>query len=140
VKKPAPRSVAKKPAPPKPVAKPATKPAAKSSLAPTTPARPVRAAVQKVVAAMRAPAPGERAALAPMLARLDGRLEEIAQEFDRAKDGFGEASSARSASLTDRHQQRNLAEHATQMRLLTARRTELLWVRQMLLEREPAGD
>lgn len=108
-------------------------PAAKAASSPRAPARPVRQAAQAAVAAMRKPAPDERVALAPMLARLDGRLEEIAREFDRAKDGFGEASNARSASLTDRHVQKDLTELATEMRLLTARRAEVLWMRQALL-------
>ncbi len=141
-KKAAPRTAARKPA----AVKPAEGPASRGAVASAKP----RAAVlpsQTPAEALRLPGPDEAVALLPRVKEIDSRLQEVERAFARAREGFSAASRARSISTGKSwsptgpraHAQAELTEHATEMRLLTARRAELLWVRQLLVEGGPAG-
>jgi hypothetical protein len=75
------------------------------------------------------------AAFAPLVARLDERIGEYERQFDRAKKDFAKAVKASTAGGRTVQRQMSLAEHNTEMRVLTAHWTELLWVRRVLQQR-----
>ena len=101
---------------------------------PTRPAAASRTTARPPKAAARPSSSGPDS-LARVVEQLDQRLGETTRLFEEAKRGFEEAARARVAarSLSDRKLQRDLTERGLEMRLLTARRTELLWVRRLLL-------
>ncbi|HXB56381.1 MAG TPA: hypothetical protein VN461_16525 [Vicinamibacteria bacterium] len=67
--------------------------------------------------------------------QVEKRLVQNARQFEEAKKRFEKAARARVAShpaSQDHHLQKELTDFGFEMRLLTARRTELLWVQQQL--------
>jgi hypothetical protein len=67
--------------------------------------------------------------------QLERRLEQNARQFEEAKKHFEKSARARVASHppSQAHQiQKDLTEFGLEMRLLTARRSELLWMQQLL--------
>jgi len=142
MKKAAPRTAARKPAAARPTPRAAVRPVA-------APAKPVPLALptQPPAAALRMPGPDETVALLPSVKEIDSRLREVDRAFARAREAFTAATRARSEK-TNRmwsptgpraQAQAKLDAHAVEMRLLTARRAELLWVRQLLVEGGTAG-
>ncbi len=142
MKKAAPRSAARKPAAARPAARATARPAA-ASPAP----RPVSLPTQPPPTALRMPGPGETVALVPTVKEIDRRLQEVERAFARARDAFSAASRVRAVNTGKTwsptgpraHAQHELDEHAVEMRLLTARRAELLWIRQLLVEGGTTG-
>jgi len=138
-----PRSDAKKSSPAKPAAGTTARPVAASA----RPPRPLNLPTQPPAAALRTPGPNETVSLAATVKQIDGRLKEIERAFDRARRAFGTASHARNVNTGKMwsptgpraHAQHEIDAHATEMRLLTVRRAELLWVRQLLVESGTAG-
>ncbi len=137
MKKAAPRSAARKPAALKPAARTAARPLAVSAAT-----RPMPLPTQPPAAALRTPGSGETVSLPTVVKEIDSRLQEVERAFTRAREAFTAATRARSEK-TNRmwsptgpraHAQHEIDEHAVEMRLLTARRAELLWVRQLLVE------
>jgi hypothetical protein len=66
---------------------------------------------------------------------LEKRLVQNARQFEEAKKRFEKAAHARVAThpaSEDHHIQKDLTEFGFEMRLLTARRSELLWLKQQL--------
>lgn len=110
-----------------------TTPKKASAGKPTRPAAAARATARTPKAAARPSSIGSDS-LTRVVEQLDQRLAETARLFEAAKRSFEEAARARVAasSLSDRKLQRDLTEHGMEMRLLTARRTELLWARRLL--------
>jgi len=145
-KKPAPRRAAKKAKPAKPAAATTARPAAAPTRS-SQPPRPLSLPTQPPAAALRTPGPDETLALAPVVKEIDRRLEEVERAFARAREAFAAASRRRSVSTSKTwsvvgpraHAQHEMDERAIEMRLLTARRAELLWVRQLLVEAGTAG-
>jgi hypothetical protein len=75
------------------------------------------------------------AGVGPLADQLEKRLVQNARQFEEAKKRFEKAARARVAShpaSEDHHLQKDLTDFGFEMRLLTARRTELLWVQQQL--------
>jgi hypothetical protein len=67
--------------------------------------------------------------------QLEKRLVQNARQFEEAKKRFEKTARARVAThpaSEDHHIQKDLTEFGFEMRLLTARRTELLWVKQQI--------
>ncbi|HKC12917.1 MAG TPA: hypothetical protein VKI41_12865 [Vicinamibacteria bacterium] len=80
-------------------------------------------------------APRAPAGVGPLPDQLEKRLVQNARQFEEAKKRFEKAARARVAShpaSEDHHLQKDLTDFGFEMRLLTARRTELLWVQQQL--------
>jgi hypothetical protein len=66
---------------------------------------------------------------------LEKRLEHNARQFEDAKKRFERTARARVANQhpAQQHQiQKDLTEFGLEMRLLTARRSELLWLQQLM--------
>jgi hypothetical protein len=67
--------------------------------------------------------------------QLEKRLVQNARQFEEAKKRFEKAARMRVAThpaSEDHHIQKDLTDFGFEMRLLTARRSELLWVKQQL--------
>ena len=83
----------------------------------------------------RAAGSGAGATGGPLSDQLEKRLVQNARQFEEAKKRFERAARARVAShpaSEDHHIQKDLTDFGFEMRLLTARRAELLWVQQQL--------
>lgn len=119
VRKPASRRPAgAKPA--RPAARPAKRPAAGRAALRRPPAKPPTAAAGA-------------AALKHVVEELEARLADVEREFEGAKRSFEEASRVRSTEAGHgRQANKDLNAYATELRLLTVRRTELLWLKRLL--------
>jgi hypothetical protein len=132
VKKPAVRKPAsRRPAAAKPARAATARPAA-ARAAKRTVARPAARRPQ-ATAARPASAAAGAAALKHVVDQLEVRLSGVERQFEQAKQAFEEASRARSTELGHgRQANRDLNAYATDLRLLTVRRTELLWMKRLL--------
>jgi hypothetical protein len=100
-------------------------------------------AAKKALGAARVPPSPPRAAgggiganvAAFLTDQLEKRLVQNARQFEEAKKRFEKAARARVAThpaSEDHHIQKDLTDFGFEMRLLTARRSEILWVKQQL--------
>jgi hypothetical protein len=83
----------------------------------------------------RAAGGGAGADVGALTDQLEKRLVQNARQFEDAKKRFEKAARARVAThpaSEDHHLQKDLTDFGFEMRLLTARRSELLWVKQQL--------
>lgn len=127
MKKPAVRKAASR----QPVAaKPARPPAARAAKRPAT--RPAARRAQGTAPHAASAAAGA-AALKHVVDQLEARLSGVERQFEQAKESFEEASRARSTDVGHgRQANKDLNAYATDLRLLTVRRTELLWMKRLL--------
>jgi hypothetical protein len=132
------------------VAKPA--PAARSKVKPAAPPKPGIAALLAARAAGAPAAPAEPVSPQRLLKMVEARLQERSREFASTKSRFERVAKAlqglsapsaasgpkggprrfRPGATEAREYQQQLGELGTELRLLTARRAELAWVRLML--------
>ena len=132
MKKPAVRKAAsRQPAAAKPSrAAAARPPAARAAKRPATRSAARRPSGTPVHAASAA---AGAAALKQVVDQLEARLSGVERQFEQAKESFEEASRARSTELGHgRQANKDLNAYATDLRLLTVRRTELLWMKRLL--------
>lgn len=118
----------------KPASKAAPRPSAARSPKRTPTRTPTRTPARRQPAKpSAAAAPAGAAALKQVVDQLEARLVSVERHFEQAKKSFEEASRARSTEVGHgRQANKDLNAHATELRLLTVRRTELLWLKRLL--------